>query len=212
MKFNNSLPYSQASENNKIAILKVFKQHLKDSSTLLEIGGGTGQHAAFFSDIFKTIHWQSTDITSNVDLLNLRILQTNLSNLPRATTLDVNQADWKLKDETDENVKTRKFDSIFTANSLHIMSASSVENFFQGIARHLRTSGLLLVYGPFKYSGSFTSKSNALFDQWLKDKDPMSGIRDFEWINTIAKTNSLQLIEDNAMPANNQMLVWTKFE
>ena len=212
MKFNDSLPYSQASENNKIAILKVFEQHLKGSSTLLEIGGGTGQHAAFFSDIFKTIHWQSTDITSNVDLLNLRILQTNLSNLPRATTLDVNQADWKLKDETDENVKTRKFDSIFTANSLHIMSASSVENFFQGIARHLRTSGLLLVYGPFKYSGSFTSKSNALFDQWLKDKDPMSGIRDFEWINTIAKTNSLQLIEDNAMPANNQMLVWTKFE
>jgi protein-L-isoaspartate O-methyltransferase len=60
MKFNNSLPYSQASENNKIPILKVFKQHLKDSSTLLEIGGGTGQHAAFFSDIFKTIHWQST--------------------------------------------------------------------------------------------------------------------------------------------------------
>ena len=100
MKFNDSLPYSQASENNKIAILKVFEQHLKGSSTLLEIGGGTGQHAAFFSDIFRTIHWQSTDITSNVDLLNLRILQTNLSNLPQATTLDVNQADWKLKDET----------------------------------------------------------------------------------------------------------------
>jgi cyclopropane fatty-acyl-phospholipid synthase-like methyltransferase len=210
MKYDNSLPYSQASENNKIPILSIFKQHLKNSNTLLEIGGGTGQHATFFSDIFKTIHWQSTDIPTNVDLLNLRILQADLLNLPRATPLDVNQSDWKLKDETGENATNRKFDSIFTANTLHIMSANSVENFFRGTARHLYTSGLLLVYGPFKYDGGFTTESNALFDQWLKEKDPMSGVRDFEWITTIGTKNNLKLIEDNAMPANNRMLVWAK--
>ena len=71
MKFNDSLPYSQASENNKIAILKVFKQHLKDSSTLLEIGGGTGQHAAFFSDIFKSLlnnyaHVNNADLAEHI--------------------------------------------------------------------------------------------------------------------------------------------------
>ena len=43
---------------------------------------------------------------------------------------------------------------------------------------------------------------------WLKARDPVSGVRDFEWVNELAESAGLKLLEDNDMPANNQMLVW----
>ena len=39
-------PFSQACENNKQPILEVLHRILADRKKLLEIGSGTGQHAA----------------------------------------------------------------------------------------------------------------------------------------------------------------------
>ena len=66
----------------------------------------------------------------------------------------------------------------------------------------------LLLYGPFKYNGKFTTESNARFDDWLKQRDPASGVRDFEKVQELAATAGLSLQEDNPMPANNQLLVF----
>ena len=66
----------------------------------------------------------------------------------------------------------------------------------------------LLLYGPFKYNGKFTTESNARFDDWLKQRDPASGVRDFEKVQDLAATPGLSLQEDNPMPANNQLLVF----
>ncbi len=200
-----SLPFSQASENNKQAILEILKNHLHSSDSVLEINvleiaGGTGQHAVFFAENIPELYWQSSDIPSHVDSLNLRISAAHLSNLPAAISLDVNQTEWDCKEPG----------AIFSANSLHIMSTASVENFFAGVGRHLQSGGRLLLYGPFKYDGQFTTESNARFDLWLKSRDRVSGIRDFEWINSLAENIGMQLIEDSAMPANNQLLVWQK--
>jgi len=197
---NDGLPYSQASENNKLPILEVFQRYLADKKSLLEIGGGSGQHAVFFAEQFPQLCWQSSDLPANVHNLNLRIEHAQKPNLPGAFGLDVNQADWPCD----------KFDVIFSANSLHIMSADSVENFFAGAGRHLEENGMLLMYGPFKYGGDFTTESNARFDLWLKDRDPVRGVRDVEWVCDLAKTAGLRLIEDNVMPANNQLVIWLK--
>lgn len=197
---DDGLPYSQASENNKLAILDVFERYLANRKSLLEIGGGSGQHAVFFAEQFPHLCWQSSDLPVNVSNLNLRINQAQIPNAPSAFGLDVNQPDWNCKE----------FDVIFSANSLHIMSADSVENFFAGVGRHLEENGLLLVYGPFKYNAEFTSESNARFDLWLKDRDPVSGVRDFEWVSNLAELAGLKIVEDNVMPANNQLLVWHK--
>jgi len=101
-------------------------------------------------------------------------------------------------------------DAVFTSNTLHIIDTASVENFFLGAGRCLAAGGLLLIYGPFKYGGEFTTQSNASFDGWLKERDPRSGLRDFEWVDELASAQDLLLLEDNAMPANNQLLVWRK--
>ncbi len=202
MSFPAPAPFSQASENNKFPILDVLKRHLINRSSLLEVGGGTGQHAAFFARHFPDLIWQSSDIASNVKPLNLRLANTKLKNLPLATSLDVNEETWNYG----------VYDAIFSANCLHIISEDSVINLLRGAGKHINNDGVLLVYGPFKYRGKFTTESNASFDRWLKARDPESGIRDFEWVNELAEEVGFSLIEDNAMPANNQLLAWAKIK
>jgi len=196
------LPFSQACENNKGPILAVLKRHFSAPGTVLEIGGGTGQHALHFATQMPHLRWQSSDLPDNVDTLNLRIQAAGLPNLPPACALDVTQPSWPLS----------TVDYVFSANTLHIMPASANPHFFSGIANILRPGGVLCVYGPFKYQGAFTTESNARFDLRLKGNNPLSGVRDFENINRLAAESELALVEDNAMPANNQLLVWVKRE
>ena len=195
------MPFSQACENNKLPILEVLKRHLKrhlkSPQTLLEIASGTGQHAVYFAEAMPFLTWQATDIPENLATLSPRIEAANLANIPPPKPLDVN-GQWPMG----------IVDTVFSANCLHIVATDSVENFFAGVGMQLRAGGLLMVYGPFKYDGQFTSESNDRFDDWLKERNPQSGIRDFEWVNSLADRAGLDLLEDNPMPANNQLLVW----
>ena len=197
---NDRLPFSQACENNKQPILKVLKEYISDQESLLEIAGGTGQHSEFFARSFPNLLWQTSDLPSSVADLNLRISEANLHNLPPALILDVNDSNWNVK----------KYQLLFTANSLHIMSEKSVENFFSRIPNVLQQSALVFIYGPFKYDGNFTTKSNAEFDEWLKEKDLKSGVRDFEAISELAVSVGLSLVADVQMPSNNQLLVFSR--
>ncbi len=192
-----TLPFSQSCENNKQFILNVIERHFNAPGKLIEIAGGTGQHAEFFAAALPHLQWQSTDIPSNVDFLNQRLLAANL---PSALQFDVTQ----------ERFEHPQVDYVFSANSLHIMPATAVVEFFRHMKTLLKKEGMLCVYGPFKYAGNFTSPSNANFDLWLKGNNPLSGIRDFETVCELATQAGLELLEDNAMPANNQLLVWKK--
>lgn len=81
---------------------------------------------------------------------------------------------------------------------------------FTGVGRLLSGDGVFALYGPFNYQGSYTSDSNARFDQWLKARDPMSGIRDFGELNQLATEAGMTLVEDFIMPANNRILSWRR--
>jgi cyclopropane fatty-acyl-phospholipid synthase-like methyltransferase len=119
-------------------------------------------------------------------------------NVRAAIALDVHDDPWAARD----------LDAVFSANTLHIMAWSAVREFFRGCGALLRAGGVLCVYGPVRYRGEYTSASNAQFDQWLKDRDPQSGIRDFEALAALACAQGLKLRADHPMPANNQTLVW----
>jgi hypothetical protein len=101
-------------------------------------------------------------------------------------------------------------DAVFSANTLHIMSWEAVEALFGLVGRVLPATGVLVLYGPFRYAGRFTSDSNAEFDAWLRDRDPDSGIRDAEDVDRLALAQGLTLTADHAMPANNQLRVWRR--
>ncbi|GGQ10983.1 DUF938 domain-containing protein [Shewanella litoralis] len=195
------LPFSQACENNKHAILSCLAQWLTDTTQVLEIGSGTGQHCVFFAEHLPHLCWQPSDQPHYLANLQARLQHYPLNNLADGIELDVSQSWPKL---------ATAIDAIYSANTLHIMSPALVEAFFVGCAKVLVPKGCVVIYGPFNYSGEFTSDSNAQFDVWLKQQHPLSGIRDIEWITALAKQQGLILTEDVQMPANNRMLYFTR--
>ena len=60
------------------------------------------------------------------------------------------------------------------------------------------------------YNSQYTSESNKRFDHWLKDRNQSSGIKNFEDIVSLAQENSMSLVTDYEMPANNRLLHFVK--
>ncbi len=195
-----SKPFSQACENNKAAILDVIGRYFQGELTVLEIGSYTGQHVQFFASQLPQVTWQPSDIEENMPIIRAGLADSTLSNILPPLSLDVCQQPWPLK----------AAGGVFSANTLHIMAEEKLSDFFHGAGSVLAAGGFLCVYGPFKYAGKFTSESNAGFELWLRERDPLSGIRDFETVNGLAEKAGMTLASDHPMPANNQLLVWEK--
>jgi len=195
-----SLPFSQACENNKAFILQVLQQAFADRREVLEIASGTGQHACHFAANMPWLRWQPTELPDNVHFLAPRCRAYPGANLLPPLRLDVREKNWPIAIP----------DAIFSANSLHIMAFCAVEQFFAALGKQAGADVVLAVYGPFNYGGKYTSPSNARFDQLLAQQHPDSAIRDFEAVDRLATDAGFALQHDHAMPANNRLLVWRK--
>ena len=192
--------YSQAAENNKAPIADIMCRHLPSNAFVLEIGSGAGQHALHMTHAFPGIAWLPSEREAVVPILRANLALYESNNIHPPLVLDLADFTWS----------GDPVDAIYAANVMHIVSESLGERLLQLAAEALKPSGLLMLYGPYKYNGKFTTESNARFDQWLKDRDPASGIRDFEALMTTAKCTGLILTQDYAMPANNQMLIFER--
>jgi cyclopropane fatty-acyl-phospholipid synthase-like methyltransferase len=194
-----SKPFAPHCERNKEPILALLQTYLVNRRRVLEIGSGTGQHAVYFAPALPHTVWQTSDVEENLPGIRLWLAEAALPNLPPPLVLDVT-GEWPKE----------TFDAAFTANSLHIMPWSAVEQFFSGLDTVLEGNGVLAVYGPFNYHGTYTSDSNREFDGWLKQRSALSGIRDFEAVDALANRIGLRLVNDHAMPANNRLIVWRR--
>ncbi|BCN93499.1 hypothetical protein THMIRHAM_12840 [Thiomicrorhabdus immobilis] len=193
-------PFSQSSEENKDVILKIIAPLLADRQTLLEIASGTGQHAVFFAEQMPQLTWQTSDLLESHSGIKQWLNDANLPNVLPPFQLNVSEDTWP----------NTRYDAVFSANSFHIMGEHNVEDFFKNVSKVLNDNALVLIYGPFNYNGQFTSDSNANFDIWLKNRNPQSGIKDFEWCDALANKAGLTLLDDFEMPMNNRILVWKK--
>lgn len=194
-------PFSPASERNREPIMAVLKQHFDDRRRVLEIGSGTGQHAVHFAAAMPHLRWQCSDRPAYLPGIRQWLAEESLPNTPEPLVLDTND-DWGRLEQ--------RFDALFTANTLHIMSWPEVERFFVQLPAVLDANAKLAIYGPFNYGGQFTSASNAAFDATLKAEQPQRGIRDFEAVNSLAESLGFALVHDYAMPANNRCLIWQR--
>ena len=112
--------FSESCEQNKEPILEVLQEVFKDSKSVLEIGSGSGQHAVYFAKHLKHLNWQPSDRSENLSSIQAWAAEAPLENLNNPLELDVLNQPWN----------TPIVDTIFTANSLHIMSWVMVEQFF----------------------------------------------------------------------------------
>lgn len=193
-------PFSESCEQNKHVILSVIETLYTEPGTVLEIGSGTGQHAVFFAEHLPHVQWQTSDCEEYLPGIQAWLEDSIHENLPEPLCLDVNQVDWPLA----------QADYIFSANTVHIMSWDSVLSLFKALESVLTKRGLFVLYGPFNYHGAYTSESNANFDQWLQQRDPLSGIREFSELDKLARQAGMRLLKDIEMPVNNRILVWQK--
>lgn len=193
-------PFSEACDRNRDPIFAVIAPLLANCRAVLEIGSGTGQHAAYFAGKMPHLLWYTSDCDENHHGIRLWLEEARLANLRPPFSLDVRRSPWP----------ELAVDAVFSANTAHIMHWPEVEALFSGVGGLLPEKGLFLLYGPFNYHGCYTSESNKDFDVRLKSRDPLGGIRDFDELDRLASQAGLRLRQDFAMPANNRILFWEK--
>jgi cyclopropane fatty-acyl-phospholipid synthase-like methyltransferase len=192
-------PYAESCDQNRAPILAVLSRLFASAGRVLEIGSGTGQHAVHFADAMPHLVWQTSDRIENHPGILAWLDEAALPNTRPPIDLDVS-GPWP----------AQVYDAVFSANTVHIMSWAEVQSCFKGVASVLVPGGRFALYGPSNYAGEYTSDSNRRFDAWLKQRDPLSGIRDFRDLEQLAESQGLLCVEDIEMPVNNRILVWQR--
>jgi uncharacterized protein (DUF924 family) len=193
-------PYSEACERNAGPILAVLGRLVTGAATVLEIGSGTGQHAVRFAQALPQVTWQPSDVPAHLAGIDAWRNDADATNVRPPIALDIDVDPWP----------HAAFDVVFSANTAHIVSWPQVERMFVRAAGALRGDGLFLLYGPFHYDGRATADSNRQFDASLRARDPTSGVRHLDAVTSAARCAGFELREDNALPANNRLLVFRR--
>ena len=199
--------HSPACERNRGPILAMLQDWLPEDPRVLEIGSGSGQHAAFFCEQVPGLVWQPSEREDALAMLRAQLVALTPTPLaPRAQLLppiplEVTEAgQWP----------HQRFNAVFTANTCHIMPALALPQLLAGASLVLVPGGLLLLYGPFHDGGVHTAASNIAFDEHLRSLDPAMGVRDAVELQEQAAALGLQPLADVAMPANNRTLIFQR--
>jgi SAM-dependent methyltransferase len=174
------------------------------SGAVLEIGSGTGQHAATYAARTPELTWYPSDI-SPAHLASIAAWRetSGLPNLRAPQSIDLLSPDWTMQGDTGEALT-----AILCFNVIHISPWQVAENLFAGAARLLGHDGHLILYGPYKRNGAHSAQSNADFDASLRARNPAWGVRDIADVTALAALNGLTLAGTVEMPANNLVLAF----
>lgn len=196
--------FAPSAERNRQPLRDVLKNVLTGNGLLLEVGSGTGQHAAYLAKDFPAYQWQPTDLPQNLDSIDAWAAESDADNILPARALDLSV------DFSKSNWPVEQCDAVVCINTIHIVAWPLVENLFRGAGQVLQPGGVIFVYGPYEYSDRPLEPTNAEFNEWLKMRDPESGIRKFDDVNRLATEAGMVLEGDEAMPANNRSIWWRK--
>ncbi len=195
-----ALRSAPAAERNFEPILGVLRHEFSGATRVLEIGAGTGQHAAGFAAEMPWLSWLPTDQPESIAGIEAWCAAVALANLEAPIALDV------IYDAPPDG----SFDAAYSANTAHIMDEPAVGRMFDIVGAALLAGGRFCLYGPFRENGCFSTESNERFDASLRRSDPAMGIRDIEALDAEANRVGLGRIRRYAMPGNNLVLVFER--
>lgn len=192
---------SPAALRNREPIAAVLADWLPHSGLVLEVASGSGEHAVHFARAFPQFDWQPTDPDPD-SLLSIEAwrVDSGLANLRAPMHLDATAATWPVETA----------DAVVNINMVHISPWPAAMGLLDGAARALPAGGPLILYGPWLVEDIRTAPSNLAFDADLKRRVPAWGLRRLEEFAAEAKKRGLTLTGQRAMPANNQMLLFTR--
>jgi SAM-dependent methyltransferase len=186
---------------NREPILEVLKRVLPRQGLVLEVASGSGEHAAYFAKALPGLSWQPTDPDAEaLASIAAHRAAAGGSNLLPPLQLDVTEGEWPVA----------RADAILCSNMIHIAPWTACEGLIAGAARVLPPGGILYLYGPYKIDGRHTAPSNQAFDDDLRARNPLWGIRDLADVVALAGQHGFALAETAPMPANNLSVVFRR--
>ena len=194
---------SPAVVRNTAPILRVLKAHLGARARVLEIAAGSGEHAVAFARVLPGVTWTPSD-PGAAERASIAAWgrAARLANLSEPLAVDAaDAATWP----------AAMFDAVVCINMIHISPWAATEGLMAGAGRGLANpGGLLVLYGPFREADAPLAASNAAFDDSLKARDQVWGLRDRDAVAAAAKAQGLHLTLRVEMPANNLMLLFRR--
>ena len=175
---------------------------------VLEIGSGSGQHICHFAATFPAITWWPSDPNEACcKSIAAWRAQSGSANLMEPVPIDAASDNWFVQGGV---ATDGRFCAVIAINVIHISPWSVTQGLMRGSADCLKPDGMLILYGPFKENGIHNAASNAAFDQSLKTRNEQWGVRDLGDLDTLARQHNLKRTHQIAMPANNQIIAFTR--
>lgn len=194
-----------ATARNREPILGALRSLLDDTPSttglVLEIGSGSGEHAAYFAPRLEPWLWQPSDPEpEHRDSIAAWRDGVGCPRLLAPLAIDAASPRWPID----------AADIVFAANVIHVAPWSVSEGLVAGAGRVLSPGGALILYGPFFADDLAPAPSNRAFDENLRRQDPQWGVRHIGDLERLARRHGLDPGSRMAMPANNLVLAFRK--
>ncbi|KAF9132779.1 hypothetical protein BGW39_011361 [Mortierella sp. 14UC] len=202
-------------DRNKDVILDALRPFLNESKLVLEVASGSGQHVYHFSNAYPEVTFQPTEydvsLFSSIDAYTADLPANNRVKAP--LELDATKPEhWDaISNAAAAAQQSAGYDLVITTNVFHITPWTVATGVINGAGQVLKPGGHFVFYGAFKKDGKFSSESNVQFDQTLRGRNPLWGVRDIDEIQKVAENETqLRLVEVREMPSNNYFVVFQK--
>tara|TARA_A100001035_G_scaffold96181_1_gene75425 strand:+ start:334 stop:960 length:627 start_codon:yes stop_codon:yes gene_type:complete len=199
--------FFQATQRNRNCIGDVLSKIIKENGSILEIGSGSGEHGVVFQKRFPEISWQTSDpnLIHRKSIISWIEYEELNEIMPQPLELNVEKVPWKLPLKLVNSLQ-----GIVSINMIHVAQWNCTIELFKGAGKLLKKGQFLLLYGPFKIFNNHTSKSNYFFDNSIKLKNELWGIRNLEEVCDEAHKSGFILENIIKMPANNFSIIYKK--
>ena len=193
--------HAPATLRNRDPIVDVLRPLLPSSGLVLEVASGSGEHAVHFARHFPRLTWQPSDPSADARRsIAAWTAAERLDNVRPPLDLDAAGDAWPID----------RADALLCINMIHISPWAATFGLMRGAGNILNPSAPLYLYGPYRRGDRPLEPSNAAFDQDLRRRDPLWGLREVDEVAACAADHGLRFDRLVEMPANNLSLIFRR--